>query len=249
MSASLTVNAGVRYDLEWLQTINTDSNNVSPRIGLVAWSPFANRGTVVRASYGLFYDRVPLRPLANALLSANNTIDPAQARFFSYTFSPTDAGAPIFPVVAAAPSAGAKPNYSTMDRGIQSPYSLQASLEVEQQLSPTSTLGISYQHLRGLHLISSINININLDGTRPDATRGKSSPTARSSIRTTTGLRCRICSGLFRGDRCAFPIRGPRRSMMSASSSSAHRSITSISGSIAAGRMTTSGIVWSSMRR
>ncbi len=115
---------GVRYDLEWLHTINTDTNNLSPSIGL-AWSPFANRGTVVRASYGLFYDRVPLRPLANALLSANNTIDPAQARFFSYSFSPTDAGAPAFPVVASAPPAATRPNYATMDPNIQNPYSQQ----------------------------------------------------------------------------------------------------------------------------
>jgi Carboxypeptidase regulatory-like domain/TonB dependent receptor len=175
VSPSFTLNAGIRYDLEWLHTVNTDTNNISPRVGL-AWSPFANRGTVLRASYGLFYDRVPLRPLANALLSANNTIDPTQARFFSYSFSPTDAGAPVFPAVATAPPAGARPNYATMDRNIQNPYSQQASLEVEQQLSPTSTLGLSYQHVRGLHLISSINTNINLDGTRPDPTRGNIKP-------------------------------------------------------------------------
>ncbi|MEO6804038.1 MAG: TonB-dependent receptor, partial [Granulicella sp.] len=175
ISPSFTVNAGVRYDLQWLQTINTDKNNVSPRIGF-AWSPSTSGTTVVRASYGLFYDRVPLRPLANALLSANNTTDPAQARFFSYTFSPTDAGAPIFPAVAAVPPLGAKPNYALMDRNIQNPYSQTASLEVEQQLSPTSKLGISYQHLRGLHLISSINTNINVDGTRPDPTRGNIKP-------------------------------------------------------------------------
>lgn len=175
LSHSFTVNAGVRYDLEWLQTINTDPNNVSPRLGF-AWSPFASNKTIVRGSYGLFYDRVPLRPLANALLSANNTTDPAQARFFSYTFSPTDASAPVFPAVATAPPSGAKPNYALMDRNIQNPYSQQASLEVEQQLSPTSTLGISYQHLRGLHLISSINTNINIDGTRPDPTRGNVKP-------------------------------------------------------------------------
>jgi hypothetical protein len=175
VAPSLTLNLGVRYDLEWLQTINTDTNNISPRIG-VAWSPFGNRGTVIRASYGLFYDRVPLRPLANALLSANNTTDPAQARFFSYSFSPTDAGAPVFPAVATTPAVGAKPNYSTMQRNIQNPYSQQAGLEVEQQLSQTSTLGISYQHVRGLHLISSINTNINLDGSRPDPTRGNIKP-------------------------------------------------------------------------
>ncbi|HTH54277.1 MAG TPA: TonB-dependent receptor [Edaphobacter sp.] len=172
---SLTFNLGLRYDLQWLQTINTDTNNLSPRIGL-AWSPFGDRGTVVRASYGLFYDRVPLRPLANALLSANNTIDPSQARYFSYSFSPTDTGAPVFPTVASAPPIVVRPNYSTMDRSIQNPYSQQTSLEVEQQLSQTSTLGISYQHVRGLHLISSINRNINLDGTRPDPTRGNVKP-------------------------------------------------------------------------
>lgn len=172
---SLTINVGVRYDLQWLRTIHTDKNNLSPRIGL-AWSPFARRTTIVRASYGLFYDRVPLRPLANALLSANNTIDPAQARFFSYTFSPADPGAPIFPAVAATPPMGAKSNYALMDSNIQNPYSQAASLEVEQQLSSTSTFDISYQHLRGLHLISSINTNINPDGTRPDPTRGNIKP-------------------------------------------------------------------------
>ncbi|MCU1248788.1 MAG: hypothetical protein JWQ49_1817 [Edaphobacter sp.] len=174
-SSSLTLNAGIRYDLEWLRTINTDTNNVSPRIGF-AWSPFSAGRTVVRASYGLFYDRVPLRPLANALLSANNTTDPAQGRFFSFTFSPTDAGAPTFPLVATAPPSVAKPNYALMDRNIQNPYSQQASLEVEQQLSPTSTLSMGYQYLRGLHLISSINTNINVDGTRSDPTRGNVKP-------------------------------------------------------------------------
>ena len=175
LSHSFTLNAGVRYDLAWLQTIHTDGNNVSPRVGF-AWSPSARGKTVLRGSFGLFYDRIPLRPLANALLSANNTTDPAQAHFLSYTFSPSDAGAPVFPAVALAPPVGAKPNYALMDRNIENPYSEQASLEVEQQLTPTATLAISYQHLRGLHLIGSINTNIHADGTRPDPTRGNIKP-------------------------------------------------------------------------
>ncbi len=172
---SFTLNAGLRYDLEFLRTINTALGNVSPRIGF-AWSPYPSRRTVVRGNYGFYYDRIPLRPLANALLSAHNTTDPSKATFLSYTFSPGQAGAPTFPDVATAPPANAVENYSLMNRDIRTPYAQQASLGVEQQLSSTSTLGVSYQHLRGEHLIGSINTNINIDGTRPDPTRGNIKP-------------------------------------------------------------------------
>src|SRR6185295_10902353 len=67
ISPRFTLNLGLRYDLQVLKTIATDTNNVSPRLGF-AWSPDRARRTVVRGSFGIFYDRVPLRALANALL-------------------------------------------------------------------------------------------------------------------------------------------------------------------------------------
>jgi hypothetical protein len=160
VTPSVTVNAGVRYDLQWLETINTDTNNVSPRIG-VAWSPFESRRTIVRASAGLFYDRVPLRALANALLSAGNTTDAAALRQFAVSLSPTQAGAPTFPnILSAAVPAVTLPNLTTMDRNLQNGSSQQVSTEIERQLGDRATLSVGYQFLDGRNLLMAVNQNV-----------------------------------------------------------------------------------------
>jgi hypothetical protein len=148
----LTLNLGVRYDLQWLETIATDRNNLSPRAGF-AWSPGQSRRTVVRGSFGLFYDRVPLRALANALLSAGG-----QA---TVSLSPAQTGAPVFPniLTGTTPPAGLLYNLTTMDPRMRNAYSTQAAIEIEQQLGSGTTVSVGYQRLRGIHLIASLNRN------------------------------------------------------------------------------------------
>jgi outer membrane receptor protein involved in Fe transport len=50
-SSKLTLNLGLRYDLQWLETINTDTNNVSPRVGFV-WSPTDSQNFLIRGGAG-----------------------------------------------------------------------------------------------------------------------------------------------------------------------------------------------------
>jgi hypothetical protein len=159
----LTLHAGARYDLQFLKAIQTDTNNVSPRFGL-AWSPFKKRSTVVRGSFGLFYDRVPLRALSNALESNNNSTIISNSTFTTIALSYGQAGAPTFPNINSGYTATNIPSnvrisLSTMDPHLQNAYAIQTSLEVDQELSPTSNLAVSYQHLRGEHLLISANLN------------------------------------------------------------------------------------------
>jgi hypothetical protein len=63
-----------------------------------------------------------------------------------------------------------------LNRGAQIPYSAQASAGVEQSLGHGAVLGVSYQRVRGVHLLELYNTNINPDGTRPDPTRGNVKP-------------------------------------------------------------------------
>ena len=160
-SSRLTLNLGLRYDLQYLETITTDTDNVSPRVGVV-WAPTASQSFVVRGGAGLFFDRVPMRAVANALLSAGNTTDISQLRQPQVSgILPSQAGAPVFPNILPdrLPST-ALVSITTMDKEVQNAYSTQANIEVEQALGGSRVLTVGYQYLRGENLLMSINQNV-----------------------------------------------------------------------------------------
>ncbi|HEU5238855.1 MAG TPA: carboxypeptidase regulatory-like domain-containing protein [Pyrinomonadaceae bacterium] len=152
--SNLTINAGLRYDLQFLPSpIQTDTNNLAPRVGF-AFAP-GSRKTVIRASFGLYYDRLPLRATSNALQRDGT-------KYIVVQFSPTQAGAPVFPnVLATQPSVLlTKPNITRIDPHIETSYSEQANVQVERELPGDTLISVGYLHLHGLHIIASRNVNV-----------------------------------------------------------------------------------------
>ncbi|HLM24232.1 MAG TPA: hypothetical protein VK274_04205, partial [Pyrinomonadaceae bacterium] len=151
---NLTLNAGLRYDLQFLpDPIQTDTGNIAPRMGIV-YAP-GDRKTVVRTSFGLFYDRIPLRATSNALQRDGS-------KFLVVQLSPAQPGAPVFPnVLAIQPAAlPTKPNITRIDPNIETSYSQQANLQIERELPGNAVISVGYLHLRALHVILSRNMNV-----------------------------------------------------------------------------------------
>jgi len=195
LGRGVTLNVGLRYDLQLLDTISTDTNNLSPRAGL-AWVPEASGRTVVRANAGVFYDRVPLRALANALLSAGNTTDLTNLRQINVSLTPGQASAPAFPgILAAAVPSVTLVNLTTMDTHLQNAASRQGSVEIERQIGDRITLNVAYQYLRGVGLLMSVNQNVPTcvasgtnNGCRPNPNFGNNSQYSSVGKSTYHGL-------------------------------------------------------------
>ena len=150
----LTLNAGLRYDIQDLpEPIKTDTDNIAPRVGLV-YAP-GDHKTVVRASVGLYYDRIPMRATSNALQRDGS-------KFLVVQLSPTQPGAPVFPnVLALQPSTlPTKPNITRIDPNIETSYSQQANLQIERELPGNAVVSLGYLHVRALHVILSRNVNV-----------------------------------------------------------------------------------------
>ena len=147
----LTINAGLRHDLQWIvDPVETNGLNFSPRLG-IAYAPGTHK-TVIRAGFGLYYDRVPLRAVANALRGAGT-------EYKSISIGFGQVGAPVFPNKLSAVPAGVLLALATIDPQIKSQYSVQANLQVERKLMRGSSLSLGYQHLRGMHIIMQRNLN------------------------------------------------------------------------------------------
>src|SRR5499427_7253229 len=106
---SLTLNLGLRYDIEFPPTfapptglaafgynflgiqkgIQTDSNNIQPRIGF-AWDPKGDGKSVFRGSYGIFYDH----PLLGLYFLGNASDGSRTGQLLFFGANPCDGSSP-----------------------------------------------------------------------------------------------------------------------------------------------------------
>lgn len=151
MFKSLLVSYGVRCEA---QTLISDANGFSPRVSLT-WSPLASGRTTVRGGFGLFSDWLGTGAYEQTL------------RLNGERQQEINVANPAFPDPDAAGAALPGNRYGLGD-GLVLPESMTANVGIDQQLTESFRVSSTYTYRRGSKLLRGRNLNIPVDGERPD---------------------------------------------------------------------------------
>jgi Carboxypeptidase regulatory-like domain len=196
---NLTINIGLRYDFETnpvcvsmpcfnllnpltsatftqvhhVLASNPNGFNFDPRIG-VAWDPFSDHKTSIRAGFGMFHEQLAARTFLNAYSEnpPSNTVvlsGPGAIALFPFP----EACAP-----ACTPPYGAV--YGLDYRSDTSPYVMQYNLTVQRDLGKGTVASLGYVGSQGVHLYAQRNYNT------PEVVGGPSTCTSPSCTFTGT---------------------------------------------------------------
>lgn len=159
---------GLRYDLydypeadsnapfAHSREFKTDTNNFGPRAG-IAWTPFADKRMVVRASTGIMYDQPLLAAYEQAFQNSG-----APSRF-QVALNPSSAGAPAFPnTLADVPPGFTLPrqSISTVDPDFVVARTFQNNLQFERGFGRNLAASIGLVYVKGYDLPVITNINL-----------------------------------------------------------------------------------------
>lgn len=150
--SNVAVSLGLRYEA---QTNVNDFWNVAPRFS-VAWSPAVhpkeNPHTVLRAGFGIFYDRLDATVVLGARFSQRphlllNVNNPALLDQF-----------PALPPISSLSSFSVPDDIVHMATDLKSPVTTQATFSVEQELPYKTRLSVSATAARTLHTLRMIDL-------------------------------------------------------------------------------------------
>src|ERR1700730_1903003 len=155
--SNVTLDLGFRYET---QNFIHDWRDFAPRIA-ISWAPGGSGGkargkTVLRAGFGIFYDRFAISDMITAL--RYNGIVQQQFVVSNPDFFPT------IPSTTDLASLGYQSTEAVSSQ-LRAPYYLQSALTLEHQLSASTTFAVTYTNSHGVHLYRSVDINAPLPGT------------------------------------------------------------------------------------
>ena len=185
----LTLNGGIRWEWEtWPSgVLNTQWKNFDPRLGM-AYNLGTSKHVVIRAGFGLFHGIIPAPLLACQAPSCGGTIGKypgrsfennlnAKTELFAFASGPGITGTALSQLITNGTypdgvAAGFCPGgflsgcgffgpsvVVRFDQNHKNPYGVQASLAVEFEPLPDTSVSISGLHIRGVHLGSFFNVN------------------------------------------------------------------------------------------
>ena len=157
---NFTLSYGIRYET---QTNISDYTNFSPRLS-IAWGIDGGRNrqtkTVLRAGFGIFYDRISESLTLQALRFNGETQQ-------QYIVTNPDFY-PNIPSLAELSSNLVPQALRRVDSSIRAPYIAQTAVGIDRQLPRNTSISVTYTFSRGLRMLRTRNINAPLaDGTLP----------------------------------------------------------------------------------
>jgi Carboxypeptidase regulatory-like domain len=148
---NLTFSYGLRFET---QNDIHDHGDLAPRLS-VAWGVDGGAKktpkTVLRAGWGMFYDRF----LYNEILQQERLDGVTQQQFIvaNPTFYPN------LPTPLELSGATTSPTVYRTDSNLRAPYTMQSAFSVERQLTKSTTVAVTYLNSIGNHQLFTLNVN------------------------------------------------------------------------------------------